>query len=469
MPVISTPYEFNQDRLYAGAAARAAGEVGHMTGSDLNVRHDHRALGILDTRTGRPPLLSSTSRGCSRKVWKFGGTSLGDMPRLRAVAERLAAAQREGVEVVAVLSAMGHSTDALVAMAADVSGFAYPREMDALLAVGEVISCTLVAMAIQSAGGSALSMSGAQAGIHTDHTYGLARLQAVEIDAVEDALRCGRIPVVTGFQGISDDGDVTTLGRGGSDASAIILAAALGLSECEIFTDVDAVYTADPRVVTDAIPIPELSHDDMLHLADSGAQVLQPRAVELAQNLNIDIHVCSSFTTACGTWIRKETPVIDTRRVNYVAHRSRDPIYTLRGATSSSIVARLASRDIAVGAIVDDGQSVRFTVAEAEEDRVAAALGPDAKDLHRDDLGSVSVVGTGVWERCDAVTDVIKALDSVSVETRLVTTSPHRISCHVPTDAVPVAVGALHDVFVPERRSPAVNQNIPVQERDHVA
>ncbi|MBO0848595.1 MAG: aminotransferase class III-fold pyridoxal phosphate-dependent enzyme, partial [Pseudonocardia sp.] len=235
------------------------------------------------------------STGAPVAVWKFGGTSVADHDRLRAVARRMVEAQRAGRRVVAVLSAMGKTTDELAGMASRMSGQPPPRELDALLSVGESISCALAGMAIHELGSRAVSFSGAQAGIHTDGEHGNARLREVRPERIIEALDDGAIALVTGFQGISPDGAVTTLGRGGSDASAIALAAALGVPECEIFTDVPAVFTADPRVVPDARPLVTLRHEEMLEMAEAGAGVLQPLSVELAAAHGVDIHLRSSF------------------------------------------------------------------------------------------------------------------------------------------------------------------------------
>src|SRR5882757_4749024 len=224
-------------------------------------------------------------------VWKFGGTSVADHARLRAVAERMVAAQRSGRGVVAILSAMGSSTDELAEMAYKMSARPPLRELDALLSVGESISVALASMAVAELGSHAVSLSGPQAGIRTDGQHGNARLREIRPQRIHDALAQGSIVLVTGFQGMSADGDVTTLGRGGSDASAVALAAALGATECEIFTDVPAVYTADPRLVPHAERRTSLRPEEMLEMAEAGAAVLQPRAVELAIAHNIDIHL----------------------------------------------------------------------------------------------------------------------------------------------------------------------------------
>ncbi|MCA2217969.1 aspartate kinase [Jidongwangia harbinensis] len=383
-----------------------------------------------------------------RVVWKFGGTSVGDPARLRAVAERLVAAHRQGRQVVAVLSAMGDATDDLARLAHDLAPHPHPREMDALLSVGEVVSCALAAIAVQALGERSVSLTAGQAGVHTDGAYGNARLHRIDADRVTAALDAGAVVLVTGYQGVSDTGDVTTLGRGGSDASAVALAAALGLSHCDIFTDVPGVFTADPRLVPAARRLDGLGHDEMVHLADAGAQVLQPRAVELAAAHGIDIHVRSAFTTEPGTWIRKDPSMFETSTVTGVAHRRRDPVYTVRGMTPATVSGALAARRAAVGAIIRDDGQVRFTVPGAEPaDVVAAFAAVDADVTVRADLASVSVVCPAAGERGDITTRMLGALERAGIEVYLVTSTPGRVSGHVADGLVEHAARALHEAF----------------------
>jgi diaminobutyrate-2-oxoglutarate transaminase len=321
-------------------------------------------------------------------VWKFGGTSVADHDRLRAAARRMVEAQRSGRRVVAVLSAMGKATDELSEMAYRMSARPPLRELDALLSVGESISCALAGMAIHELGSRAVSFNGAQAGIHTDRQHGNARLRQVRPERIVEALDDGAVALVTGFQGISEDGAVTTLGRGGSDASAIALAAALGVGECEIFTDVPAVFTADPRVVPDARPLVALCHQEMLEMARAGAGVLQPQSVQLAAAHGVDIHLRSSFSTEDGTWIRKdrETDALEGHGVVGVAHR--------------------------------------------------------------EDLGTVSVIGIGIGRRPEITARARRALEAAGIRARRVTTRPGRVSVHVAAERVPGAARLLHATFI---------------------
>ena len=384
-------------------------------------------------------------------VWKFGGTSVADPARLRAAAESMAAAQRAGDRVVAVLSAMGATTDELVALSRAVSSRPRLRELDALLAVGEAVSCALAAMAVDELGLRAVSLTGVQAGILTDDRHGNARLREIRPLRILEELDTGAIVLVTGFQGISPAGDVTTLGRGGSDASAVALAAALGLRECQIFTDVDGVFTADPRVVAGARKLPAVGRAEMLHLAAAGAAVLQPRAVELAIAHDVDIHVRSSFTAAAGTWILEEASMFETDEIVGVAHRDREPCYAVRGLSPAAITAALAGRGSAVGTVVRHGDEVLFTAPGMVETEVVAVLGPAGGHVSvQDEFGAVTVVGCGLDRRPDVAARALLALERDGVDPHLVTSTPSCVSFHIPALRVRSAVRLLHDLFALE-------------------
>jgi aspartate kinase len=386
-------------------------------------------------------------------VWKFGGTSVGDPVRLRAVAERMVAAQRSGRGVVAVLSAMGKSTDELVDMAYGMTARPPLRELDALLSVGETISCALAAMAIAELGGRAVSLTGAQAGIATDAAHGNARLLEVCPQRIRDELATGAIVLVTGFQGVTADGDVTTLGRGGSDASAVAVAAALGATECEIFTDVPAVFTADPRVVPDARRLSSVRHEEMLELAEAGAGVLQPRSVELALAHGVDIHLRSSFSAEPGTWIRRETAGFEPAGctdVAGVAHRRQESHYVVDDVDAGVLAAALAERGIAVGAVLPDSGGLRFTAPGSEPAEVRAAL--DAVDVVakvEQELGSVSVVSLGITRKPQIVAAALGALAAADIAPLLVTTTAGRVTAVVPQAEVDEAARLLHRTFIP--------------------
>ena len=387
-------------------------------------------------------------------VWKFGGTSVADHVRLRAVAERLVAAQRAGHEVVAVLSAMGTSTDELSGLAYEVSARPPLRELDALLSVGESISCALASMAVAELGSRAVSLSGPQAGIRTDGNHGNARLNDIDPRRIRQALADGAIVLVTGFQGMSASGDITTLGRGGSDASAVALAAALGARECDIFTDVPGVYTADPRIVPDARKLDSIRHEEMLEMAEAGAAVLQPRAVELAMTHGIDIHLRSSFSTELGTWIRHADGRFEGREaldVAGIAHRRQEGLYGVTDVEVSEVAAALAERGIAIGAAVSRaGTLVEFTTPGVGAVETTAALGAVEIPVRANrDLGSVSVVSLGVGRRPDIIARTLAALREADIPPYLVTIMPGRVSVLVDSDVVDGAVRTLHAAFIP--------------------
>jgi aspartate kinase len=390
----------------------------------------------------------SDAQRTRRVVWKFGGTSVADADRLRAVAERLVAARRQGIQVVAVLSAMGQTTDELFQQAYCLSAEPQPRELDALLSVGEVVSCSLAAMAVHELGERAVSLAGSQAGIFTDNSYGNARILQISPKRIIDALEEGAIVLVAGFQGVSDAGDVTTLGRGGSDATAIAIASVLGAHECDIFTDVPGVFTADPRVVTNARKLTAVSHEQMLQLADAGARVLQTRAVELAAAHNIDIHVRSSFTSEPGTRIRRQASSLEGERVSGIAHIGNDPLYTVSCRSPAMVAAATAQRGLAIGQILHDEGTVQFTAPGSGSAQVMAAMAAMNLDVSvREDLGSVSVVSAMVVNRSDVTATVLSALETSSIYPHLITCAPNRVSCHVPTGDVCRAAQVLHDAF----------------------
>jgi aspartate kinase len=402
-------------------------------------------------------------------VWKFGGTSVADHDMLRAAAERMVAAQRSGRGVVAVLSAMGRSTDELVRQAYVMSARPPLRELDALLSVGESISCALAAMAVAELGARAVSLSGAQAGIRTDDQHGGARVVGISPERIHDELAGGAIVLVTGFQGVAVNGDVTTLGRGGSDASAVAVAAALGARECEIFTDVPAVFTADPRVVPDARRLASIRHEEMLEMAEAGAAVLQPRSVELALAHGVDIHVRSSFSAEEGTWIRREATGSGWEitgegtgfaEVAGVAHRRQESLYAVDGG--GAVVAPLAERGIMTGAIVPGDTGIRFTAPGAEPAEVTAALAAAGLRTKVDEeLGSVSVVSLGITRKPGIPVRALAVLEEAGIAPRMVTTTPNRLAVLVPAPEVDDAVRLLHKTFVPPARTRTVTDQRP--------
>jgi aspartate kinase len=384
-------------------------------------------------------------------VMKFGGTSVGDVDRLKAVAKRLVAAREAGNRVVAVLSAMGDSTDELVRLAHEISPRPKARELDMLISVGERISCSLCAMAIHDLGHEAISLTGSQAGIVTDTAHGKAKIVDIRAKRIHEALDAERIVLVAGFQGVSTELDITTLGRGGSDTTAVALAAALGAEACEIYTDVDGVHTADPRIVTNARKLHAVSYGEMLEMAASGARVLQLRSVEFARNHDVKLHVRSSFSEADGTWIREEDQrMLEKALISGVTHKAVENVYRVEGVSAAQLFGALAEGGINVDTVVQTGPEIVFSADErAETDAALETLGVEWTT--RDDLGQVSVIGAGMRSHPGVAAKMFASLEELGIRPEIVSTSPIKIGCFVPRDDVERAVQALHDAFELER------------------
>ena len=399
-------------------------------------------------------------------VQKFGGSSVADAAKIRQVARRIAARVQAGDRVVAVVSAMGDSTDELIALATEVTAAPRPRELDVLLSTGEVVSSTLLSMALHDHGLDAVSLTGAQAGIRTDAVFGRARIAGIDTGRIERELAAGRVVIVAGFQGVSsaEDLDVTTLGRGGSDTTAVALAAALGAERCEIYTDVAGVYTADPRICPRARPLADVGYDEMLELATTGARVMHARAVEVGALHGVEIRVASTFDeSAPGTRIHAEATMEQANKVRGIAHQSRVGRVTVRGVPDRpGIAARLfsplADAGVSVDTIVqnvsteqltdmtftvaaDDLDLALRTVEEALPELGAAAVVGDR------DVGSVSIVGTGMASSPGFAAAMFRTLHEHGVNIELISTSEIRITCVVDAEKVPEAVRALHDAF----------------------
>src|SRR5437764_5458830 len=306
---------------------------------------------------------------------KFGGTSVADPAKIKDVARRLVEAQAVGSRVVAVLSAMGDSPDDLVRLAYEVSTQPKPRELDMLISVGERISCALAAMAINDLGADAISLTGSQAGIVTDTIHGRAKIVDVRARRIHEALDQDRIVLVAGFQGVSTDQDITTLGRGGSDTTAVALAAALGAEVCEIYTDVEGVFTADPRLVPEARKLHAVSYEEMLERAASGAKVLQVRSVEVARNHNVKLHVRSTFSQEDGTWVREEDErMLEKALISGVPHTFEETLYRVEGTTPAQLFAALAKAGVNVDTIVRTESEILFSAPAEDRDAADEAL-----------------------------------------------------------------------------------------------
>jgi len=382
-------------------------------------------------------------------VMKFGGTSVADPEKVRRVASRLVEAKRAGNRVVAVVSAMGQHTDELVSLAHEVSPQPKPREMDMLISVGERISCALVAMAIADLGLDAISLTGSQAGIVTDTVHGKAKIVEVRAHRIHEALDSDRIVLVAGFQGVSTDFDITTLGRGGSDTTAVALAAALGADACEIYTDVDGVFTADPRLVPGARKLHAVSYEEMLEMAASGAKVLALRSVEFARNHGVKLHVRSTFTGDEGTWITEEDErMLEKAMISGVTHTLEEAVYRVSGTDRADLFDALADASVSVDTIIQTGDDIVFSAPTEDRAATEAALGGlDANWEERADLGKVSVIGAGMKSHPGIAARTFQTLRNLGVEPDLVATSPIKIAFYVPQGDVERTVVALHEAF----------------------
>jgi aspartate kinase len=383
-------------------------------------------------------------------VMKFGGTSVGDADKLKRVARRLVSAREAGNKVIAVVSAMGRTTDELVELAAQVSPTPQAREMDMLLSVGERISCALVAMAIVDLGHSAISLTGSQAGIVTDSSHTKAKIVEVRAQRIHQALDRDEIVLVAGFQGVSGESlDVTTLGRGGSDTTAVALAAALGADACEIYTDVRGVFTADPRLVENARKLGRVNFEEMLEMTSSGAGVMMARSIEIARTHNVRLHVRSSFGDDEGTWITEEDdPMLEKALISAVVHQREETVYRVAGMTPAQLFGALAEANVNVDTILQSSDEVVFSA--PPEDKAAATRALDALGAtweSRDDLGKVSVIGAGMKSHPGVAAKTFVTLEGAGIQPAIVSTSPIKIACHIESHQVDAAVKALHDAF----------------------
>jgi aspartate kinase len=382
-------------------------------------------------------------------VLKFGGTSVADPEKIRRVAARLVAAKRAGGRVVGVVSAMGQHTNELVALAREVSPRPEPRELDMLISVGERVSCALVAMAISDLDQQAISLTGSQAGIVTDTVHGKAKIVEVRGARIHQALDEDKIVLVAGFQGVSTEFNITTLGRGGSDTTAVALAAALNADACEIYTDVDGVFTADPRIVPDARKLHAVSYEEMLEMAASGARVLALRSVEFARNHGVKLHVRSTFTEETGTWITEEDErMLEKAMISGVTHTLEEAVYRVEGVERADLFSALAEAPVSVDTIIQTDGPILFSAPVEDREQTAAVLDRlGAKWNEQDGLGKVSVIGAGMKSHPGIAARTFATLRDLGLEPQLVATSPIKIAFYVPQDEVERAVKGLHDAF----------------------
>lgn len=397
-------------------------------------------------------------------VMKFGGTSVATPELINRVARRAASVKRGGDDVVVVLSAMGDTTDELEGLAAKITSEPDEREMAVLMITGERISAALLAMALNDMGHPAMSFTGWQAGFYTDSLSPLrSKISKMDPVRVRSALADGKIAVVTGYQGINESGDETALGRGGSDLSAVALACALGADACEIYTDVDGIYTADPRVVPNARKIPTISNDEMLEYASSGARVMQPRSVEYAKKHGTVIHVRSSFSEATGTIIREANDMMESVLVRGVAHDTSEAKVTLRGVPdkpgiAAKVFMRIAEENINVDMIVQNVSKegltdLSFTVPRPDLRKTMNTCLLLQRDLgaeeiiYDEDIAKISIVGIGMRSHSGVAAKMFRTLAEHNVNIEMISTSEIKVSCIVRESQVEEAVRFLHDAF----------------------
>ena len=396
-------------------------------------------------------------------VQKFGGTSVADPERIRAVAEHVAYTKRHGNDVVVVVSAMGKSTDNLIKLANEVSSTQPGREMDMLLTTGERISMALLCMALADVGIDAMSFTGSQVGIITDTVHTKAKILEVKGDRVREALAAGKVCVVAGFQGVSTDREITTLGRGGSDTTAVALAAALQASSCEIYTDVTGVFSADPRIVPQARKLMHVHFDEMLEMAGAGSKVLALRSVEFARNHNVPIHVRSSFTWEPGTWVTSQEPSMEDPIISGVVTDVSEAKVTVRKVpdrpgVSASLFEPLADANVNVDMIVqntslDGTTDISFTVPKADLKVAGDIVGKIGNEIgaagvtHDDSIAKVSLVGAGMKTSPGIAAKMFRTLADGGVNIEMISTSTIRISVVIPAADLEKAARALHTAF----------------------
>jgi aspartate kinase len=400
----------------------------------------------------------------ARIVQKFGGTSVADLDRIKAVARRVAQAAADGDEVVVVVSAMAGVTDEMVERARAISAIHDAREYDVVASTGEQVTCGLLALALQHRGVAARSWLGWQIPIRTDDVHGRARIVVIETDELEARLASGEVAVVAGFQGLGPDQRITTLGRGGSDTSAVALAAALGAERCDIFTDVDGIFTADPRIVAKAHKLDRITYEEMLEMASLGAKVLQTRAVGLAMREGVRLRVLSSFGDGPGTLVVDEDEIVEKQYVSGIAYSRDEAKITLirvadRPGVAADIFGPLADANINVDMIVQnvsaDGKAtdLTFTVTEGDLDRAIQVLGEHRKALGYSDLVSdanvvkVSVIGVGMRSHAGVAQCMFRALAEKGINIQVISTSEIKVSVLIAEEYTELAVRSLHAAY----------------------
>jgi aspartate kinase len=397
-------------------------------------------------------------------VQKYGGTSVGTVERIKAVAKKVAACHREGNQVVVAVSAMSGETNRLIGLANEISSDSNPREMDVLVSTGEQVTIALLCMALQSLGIDALSYIGSQVRILTDNAYGKARIKEIDSNRLQGSLQAGKVVVVAGFQGVDEEGNITTLGRGGSDTTAVALAAALQADECQIYTDVDGVYTTDPRLVSDARRLDKITFEEMLEMASQGSKILQIRSVEFAGKYSVPLRVLSSFEEGPGTLISlEEDDQMEKPLISGIAFNRDEAKLTIRGipdqpGVAYKVLGAISEANIEIDVIVqnvakDNSASITFTVSKTDLSQAEELLGEIAKDLGALEVDSdkriakVSIVGVGMRSHAGVAAKMFEALSDEGINIQLITTSEIKITVVIEERYLELAVRALHSVF----------------------
>ncbi len=396
-------------------------------------------------------------------VHKYGGTSIGTVDRIKNVAKRVAAAKAKGDDIVVVVSAMSGETDRLLKLAQKVTDHPDDREIDMLLSTGERVTIALLAMALNDAGLKAKSFTGRQVGIITDSAHTKARIEKITAERIYEALENDIIPVVAGFQGIDDRSDVTTLGRGGSDTTAVALAAALKAEACIIYTDVDGVYTTDPNVCSSARKLEKVSYEEMLEFASLGAKVLQTRSVEFAMKYNVPVLVCSSFNNKGGTWVTREDPSMEQVIVSGIAYDKNQSKITMTGVPdrpgiASKIFGEIAAANIVVDMIIQNMSQegltdISFTVPRGDVKEAALIVSRISKEIGagdlqtKEDIAKVSMVGVGMRSHSGVAAKMFQTLASEGINIMMISTSEIKISCVIDAKYTELAIRSLHEAF----------------------
>ena len=402
-------------------------------------------------------------------VQKYGGTSVGTVERIQAVADKVIETKNQGHQVVVVVSAMSGETDRLLSLANSITDTPTPRELDVLLSTGEQTTIALLSMALEKKGHAAVSYTGGQVCIRTDGSHNKARIVDIEEARVHGQLKEGKVVVIAGFQGIDDEGNITTLGRGGSDTTAVAMAAALKADECRIYTDVDGVYTADPRIVSDARRMPFITYEEMLEMASLGSKVLQIRSVEFARKYNVNLRVLSSFKNGPGTLITDEDENMEAALISGIAHNKDEAKLTIVGVPdnpgiASQILGPIADANIEVDMIVqnvglDNSTDFTFTVNRGDYEKALSILQETAKSINAKDVSGdnrivkISVVGVGMRSHAGIASKMFKALADEGINIQMISTSEIKVSVVVAENYLELGVRTLHSAFALENET----------------